>query len=453
MSHCALKLNKPISHILMSPDIGLLEALLRRAGRVALRDSLVEAKLPRAMVIKSVTRSMDGSLVVAPTPALLAQVKRTPTLRSAVFTPTTGLALPGSSPELIEALPGLGRVKFLAMSVNFRIPGDEVAHLSGQLTQEETPFGPLMVAVYGYRFEWSNIVSGLNAFFQVLIAWSGPIFALAALIVWTTVRRGLAPPHEAARNANDINIDTINRRLSQRGMPVEIVPLIDALNGALARLDDGVARERRFLANAAHELRTPIAILRARVDNPMATDLRTDLRRSLRQLQTIVEQLLVSARVAARRDVSHLNLDLRQTALSIVADYTPLIMESGRHIEFEGPAAPPVMVHGDRVAMECVTRNLVNNALSAEPENGAIIVRLSEDAVLEVIDHGPGIEKDDREVIFEPFWRKSEAIPGAGLGLAITKELVEKLEGRIWVDPTPGGGSTLKISLPMMEKS
>jgi signal transduction histidine kinase len=79
-------------------------------------------------------------------------------------------------------------------------------------------------------------------------------------------------------------------------------------------------------------------------------------------------------------------------------------------------------------------------------------VRVSADAVVEVVDHGEGVALSDREMIFEPFWRKSEATPGTGLGLAIAKELIEKLGGRIWVEETPHGGATFKLSLGRVDE-
>ena len=95
--------------------------------------------------------------------------------------------------------------------------------------------------------------------------------------------------------------------------------------------------------------------------------------------------------------------------------------------------------------MASIISNLIDNALRAEPAGGAVIVRVGSDATVAVIDHGEGIAESDRTLIFEPFWRKTEATPGSGLGLAIAKELVEALGGRIWIEETPGGGATFKL--------
>jgi len=95
--------------------------------------------------------------------------------------------------------------------------------------------------------------------------------------------------------------------------------------------------------------------------------------------------------------------------------------------------------------------NLIENAVRAEPPGGTVIVRLSKDAAIEVVDHGEGVATADRERIFEPFWRKSENTPGTGLGLAITKELTTKLGGSIELLETPGGGATFKVTFQQFE--
>lgn len=120
--------------------------------------------------------------------------------------------------------------------------------------------------------------------------------------------------------------------------------------------------------------------------------------------------------------------------------------ENRRNIEFEGPPCA-VMARGDCRALESVVANLIDNALHAEPEGGAIIVPVTTNASLQVIDHGAGVAESDRELIFEPFWRKREARPGTGLGLAIVKEIVELHGGRMSTETTLGGGATFKVSL------
>ena len=97
---------------------------------------------------------------------------------------------------------------------------------------------------------------------------------------------------------------------------------------------------------------------------------------------------------------------------------------------------------------ESVVDNLVDNALRAEPVRGAVVVRVAQRAILEVIDHGESVAREDRRMIFEPFSRKSETTPGAGLGLAIVNEFVDLHGGEVSVEETPGGGATFRVALP-----
>ena len=124
-----------------------------------------------------------------------------------------------------------------------------------------------------------------------------------------------------------------------------------------------------------------------------------------------------------------------------------LAIKHRRQVEFEAPSEL-VVVHGSEFALQSVVANLVDNALRAEKEGGTVNLRVGADATVEVVDHGEGVAETDRELIFEPFWRKSELTPGAGLGLAIAKELIGALGGRIWVEETRGGGATFKLSFP-----
>jgi signal transduction histidine kinase len=228
------------------------------------------------------------------------------------------------------------------------------------------------------------------------------------------------------------------------------------VNTALARVDAGVARERRFLANSAHELRTPVAILRSRVeslDHTPIDQVKRELKRDVQRVQTLLEQLLVLAQIEEQATKKKAPLvDLGEVVMQAVADYSPLAVSNGRQVSYEPPPAP-VTVRAYPWAIESVVMNLIGNAVRAEPQGGVVVVRVSTDASIEVIDHGEGVVKSDREMIFEPFCRKDERRPGTGLGLAIARELIGKLQGRIWVEDTEGGGATFKVSLPLMAAS
>lgn len=420
------------------------------AGSVYLELNDFASESTRHLVTASITRAPDGALYLEPTAALRVQVARMPNLHFAVIEPDSGATLPGSSAELSAVLGGKSRMKI--GFVSFKIVGDSRPDLSGFAWEERTAFGPMLVVAYGYEFLWIDAPRYLFDVLRSTTVYSVPLFAFAAAIVWFAVRQGLSPLREAASEVQRIDIDTLDQRLPENLLPVEVTPFVAAVNDALERLDAGVARERRFMANAAHELRTPIAILFARMDNPQNESLRRDLTRHLTQLHNIVEQLLISARLAKGKVLRNETIDLAAVVLSKVADYAPLLRENGRHVEYDGPLSA-VMIRGDRHALESILANLLDNALRAEPVGGTVVVRLKPGASLEVVDHGEGVAPDDRETIFEPFWRKSEATPGTGLGLAIVKELVELHGGKISIEETPGSGATFKLSFPRMNSN
>lgn len=394
-----------------------------------------------SLTAASVARAPDGSLRLDPTPELRAYLERTPMLRIAVFDPATASALPGSSPDLASLVTSKDRMK--PVSLSYRIEGEPGTDLKGASVLANTPYGRLQIATYGYVSSWSDFPywmyrAGLGDvkyhLFEILAV---------AIIGWAALRRGLAPLDSLVRQAELIDLVSLDRRLSLPGAPSEIRPLVSSMNDALKRLDDDAKRQRRFLANAAHELRTPVAILTERLNHPKETGFVNNLKRDARRIGAIVEQLLASARLQGRQDIP-ITVDLAEVARSAIDDHALLAVKNGRQLAVE-LEQEHIVVAGDRRALESIIGNLVDNALRAEPEGGTVLVRVGGDATIEVIDHGEGVAESDREQIFEPFWRKSETAPGTGLGLAIAKEIMDAHSGRIWVEETAGGGATFKL--------
>jgi signal transduction histidine kinase len=262
------------------------------------------------------------------------------------------------------------------------------------------------------------------------------------------VRRLLRPLRSAAHAAGAIDIRSLDQRLPLVGLPTELRPLVAAINAALDRLDAGFARQRLFTANAAHELRTPVAILQARVDAlPQDAPSRSDLARDARRIALLIDQLLAVARLGHSEVATTDTIDLVALVRGLVADCAPLAIRAGRRVAFDAPAGP-VHVTGNAQALSSAVANLIDNALRAEPAGGTVEVVVTERAEIVVVDHGPGIAAEDRPFVFEPFWRKDERTPGTGLGLAIASDVTALHGGTLTVAETPGGGATFRLALP-----
>ena len=400
---------------------------------------------PQNLLIAALRRDATGALAIEPTPELRAYATANPGFRYAVLGGPQCRPAAGSDPDVVAAIKKIGDCPL----------GYGPFALGDALTPRPWSFyssyynlsvGPVALALSGYRIHWEDVIY----YFRDQVhstAWRyfGPTFFALILVSALSVLRGLAPLRRAARRLEAIDMNALDSRLAVDDLPSEVTPFVQAVNRMLERVEQGVGQQKRFLANAAHELRTPLAVLRARVEASEDSSLKSHLKRDVTRMGAIMEQLLASARLGASGADLAQRIDLSDLAWRVVADYALLCLGRDRRIEFE-EREKPVFVLGNRRAIESVVANLIDNALRAEPAGGAVLVRVQDDGVLEVIDHGEGVQREDRETIFEPFWRKSDATPGTGLGLAIARDLMTKLSGRIWVEETPGGGATFKIA-------
>jgi len=404
-------------------------------------------KRARNILMHALRQRPDGALYVEMTDELRAYKARNPDFRYAAFDPATGAVFEGSSRYLVDYFSGeLSRLEMLGAS--FHILDDSNSNSRGSMRMVQTPLGRFGTVVYGAQFHWDDLLYWLYYYPTTanIVAYL-PLCATLSLVALLVVRKNLQPLRSSAAKVAEIDLNSLDQRVPTEGLPSEVVPFIDAVNTAFGRVDDGVARQRRFIANSAHELRTPIAILRTRVDKLDEASIKQEIKRDVQRIQTVLEQLLVLAQVEEQGATAPMpELDLAEAALAVIADYAPIALGNGRRIAFDAPSHP-VMAKGYQWAVESVVTNLIENAARAEPAGGMVLVRVAPDATVAVVDHGEGVAPAHRDMIFEPFWRKSETTPGTGLGLAIAKELIERLAGRIWVEETPGGGATFKISL------
>jgi two-component system, OmpR family, sensor histidine kinase TctE len=284
------------------------------------------------------------------------------------------------------------------------------------------------------------------------IGWILPIILLSALAIaiWT-IRTSLAPLMEISSRASHIGPRNIDIRLPLRNVPKEIRPLVEAINEALARLEKGFTLQRQFTANAAHELRTPLAILNARLDELDNSEAAASLAIDIQRMNRLVEQLLKVSRLDSDDLSIEEDVNLNDVATETVSYLAPLSITNGQNLSLIA-AKKPVMVRGNRSALGDALRNLIENAIEHSPKGGAISVEVAASGSVVVCNQGAGIPEDDREQIFQRFWRgpnRSEV--GSGLGLAIVRETANAHGGTITFENNPNGGVSFTLSLPLIK--
>ncbi|WGD56389.1 HAMP domain-containing sensor histidine kinase [Bradyrhizobium sp. CB1650] len=301
-------------------------------------------------------------------------------------------------------------------------------------------------------------LTGAKAMFTTALMFLG--IALPGLLLMGTatfiatpmiVRRAFRGLDATADQARRIDIHQRGARLSVDGIPSEVVPLVTAVNDALARLDEGYARHKRFVADAAHELRTPIAILNTRLESLPSGPDKTRLIEDAARLATLAEQLLDIQRLD-RCGHPFTRVDLVAVAQGVAAELAPLAIAAGYELALDAPSSP-IETLGDTAALERALTNLVQNAIQHGPRRGTIGIRVSKPACIEVTDEGAGIPPDQREMIFEPFYRLTPLDRGAGLGLNMVREIMLLHRGHVSVLDGANGGACFRITLPPIRES
>jgi two-component system, OmpR family, sensor histidine kinase TctE len=314
--------------------------------------------------------------------------------------------------------------------------------------------GPVSVSV-ARAADADALVHSMLREFLVDVSWIIPLLISATLVVGVVaIQSAFRPLAEVSRQAAAIGPGTTSIRLPEKNLPSEITPLVAAVNRALDRLEHGFDIQRRFTANAAHELRTPLAIVTAALDVVEDKDDIAKIRADVARMNRLVDQLLRVARLdAVALDVSD-TVDLNDVASEIVAAMAPWSLARKRFIALHANAEP-VIVRGNRYAIGDAIRNLIENAVCHAPLLTEVEVSTSADGTVSVADRGPGVPAEHHKQIFERFWRgSSKGGSGAGLGLAIVAEIVKAHQGSVSIDDNPGGGAIFTLHfdcLPVSE--
>ncbi len=399
-----------------------------------------------------VSRDPDGTLRLR-LPARLEQLYDSPArTRLLVVRTTGGVAVAASDAQFAKEID-----RWPASSPNrraFRLEdfGTTSQDYNGITVRVDSSVGPLSVSVAAVS-DAEALASGLMKGFIIDVAWAIPFFAAAmlAVAVWS-IRRGLAPVLAASQKAAAIGPGTTGVRLPTDGLPTELVSLVAAVNSALDRLEQGFSVQREFTANAAHELRTPLAILTAGLDELQDTPELEKLRDDAARMNRLVAQLLRVARLDSVSVEIAEKLDLRATALEVVEYLTPWAMAKHRSLGFDAPAVP-VKVRGNSHAIADAIRNLVENAVHHTRAGTEVSIAVTSEGSISVTDRGPGIAESDRTHIFERFWRgRGVRRSGAGLGLAIVAEIIRAHRGEIHVTDAPEGGAVFVMKFPLVQE-
>jgi two-component system, OmpR family, sensor kinase len=322
------------------------------------------------------------------------------------------------------------------------------------------------VLIYTGRTDGTRFVVSQRTEARDELAWSNslntllPVLLLAPIlmaVVSFAVRQSVKPVSDLADVVDQRDESSLDR-LSMQHVPEEISPFIASINRLLERLQRTITQQHRFVADAAHELRTPVAGLSLLAENLSRASTMEEveqriapLQSGLSRMQVLVGQLLDLARLQGENRNQTQKEDLQLIVQDVIAELYP-VAES-RSIDFGMPRNESVKVMDLPGNLRILVKNAIDNAIGYTPEGGRVDVSLFAEqgnAVVLIEDNGPGIPEEELLEVFEPFYRVGVTTkPGNGLGLAISQEIAERLGGIITLNNRPEGGLCFRYSQPL----
>lgn len=363
----------------------------------------------------------------------------------------TGEVRVASSAFAERLLSQLGRSeqpKFFALAEG----GRQYRAVSFPVAIENRPYWVML----GWNLSEEDVIHDdlLRNFLWTALAIAAPLLALLLVLNALIVKRFFRPVLDVSRRVAALDAARSDVRLSTAGLPAEVLPLAEAFNVALERVELSYQVQKEFTADAAHELRTPLAVLDARLQTLPASEERTALLADARLMARIVNQLLDMATLEQENRAAG-ETDLLDVSRSVVGDLAIEAIKKGQSlglVEPEGLSSLRVQAHEQDVWH--MLRNLVENAIRHTPAGTTIDVVLDKDGSLTVRDDGPGIPQELHEHIFKRFWRhKRSAGSGAGLGMAIVQRVAQSNGGSITLRSAEGQGTAFIIHLPLASET
>lgn len=390
----------------------------------------------------AVSRSSNGNLELMPTPDLARLRSEEPNLWFVVRDDIGHELSEGSPPFATQSVLNVpltlteGRFGSSPKTVGFAIV---------RRVQTKAGMVQMITTTHG-KITWRELVEQATTVYQAALN-TALFMAAAALAVTPLVaRRAFHTLNRAAEEAARIDINRMGARLEVTGLPSEVLPFVNAVNAALSRLDQGYEARRRFIADAAHELRTPIAILSTRIAALPPGPSRCRLQEDSARLATLADQLIDIQRLDQTK-ICFTNVDLVSLSQRVIVELAPITFSAGYEIAFHADV-DSVLVTGDQLAIERALSNLIQNAINYGLRRGAITVKVSPDKWLEVCDEGAGVSDSLRGQVLEAFRRPGDETPGVGLGLDLVKRIMQLHSGAATISVHKTRGACIRLQFP-----